>query len=31
MVTKSAFVDAPVIEDLPMVLECELVGYDKSI
>ena len=29
-VTKSAFVDAPVIEDLPMVLECELVGYDKS-
>ena len=29
-VAKSAFVDAPVIEDLPMVLECELVSYDKS-
>ena len=29
-VTKSGFVDAPVIEDLPIVLECELVGYDKS-
>lgn len=29
-VARSAFVDAPVIEDLPMVLECELVGYDKS-
>ena len=29
-VVKSEFVDAPVIEDLPMVLECELVGYDKS-
>ena len=27
---KSEFVDAPVIEDLPMVLECELVSYDKS-
>ena len=29
-VVKSEFVDAPVIEDLPMVLECELVSYDKS-
>ena len=29
-IVKSAFVDAPVIEDLPMVLECELVSYDKS-
>ena len=27
---KSEFVDAPVIEDLPMVLECELVSYDES-
>ena len=27
---KSAFVDAPVIEELPMVLECELVSYDKA-
>ena len=29
-VSKSAFVDAPVFEDLPMVLECEFVSYDKS-
>ena len=29
-IVRSAFVDAPVIEDLPMVLECELVSYDKS-
>ena len=29
-VSKSAFVDAPVFEDLPMALECELVSYDKS-
>ena len=28
--TKSAFVDAPVIDDLPMVLECELVSYDPA-
>lgn len=28
--SKSAFVDAPVIDDLPMVLECELVSYDPS-
>ena len=27
---KSAFVDAPVIAELPMVLECELVSYDPS-
>jgi flavin reductase (DIM6/NTAB) family NADH-FMN oxidoreductase RutF len=25
---KSEFVDAPVIEELPMALECELVSYD---
>ena len=28
--TRSAFVDAPVFDALPMVLECELVSYDKS-
>ncbi len=28
--TKSAFVNAPVIEDLPLVLECKLVGYDTE-
>ena len=28
--TKSAFVDAPIIEELPMVLECELVSYDRA-
>lgn len=27
---KSEFVDAPLIEELPMALECELVSYDKS-
>lgn len=27
---KSAFVDAPVIAELPFVLECELVEYDKE-
>ncbi|MGI6495756.1 MAG: flavin reductase family protein [Kiritimatiellia bacterium] len=27
---KSAFVDAPVIAELPMVLECELLSYDKE-
>ncbi|MCQ2583109.1 MAG: flavin reductase [Treponema sp.] len=27
-VTKSEFVDAPVIDQLPMCLECELVSYD---
>lgn len=29
-VTKSAFVDAPVIDELPMALECELVSYDEE-
>lgn len=27
---KSCFVDAPVIEQLPMTLECELVSYDDE-
>lgn len=27
---KSAFVNAPVIEELPMVLECEMVSYDTD-
>lgn len=29
-VVKSEFVDAPVIEELPMVVECELISYDKE-
>ena len=29
-ITKSQFVNAPVIEDLPLVLECRLVNYDKE-
>ena len=29
-VTKSEFVDAPVINELPMCLECEMVSYDTS-
>ena len=29
-VTKSEFVDAPVINELPMCLECELVSYDDN-
>lgn len=29
-VTKSAFVDAPVINELPMCLECELVSFDEK-
>ena len=29
-VTKSEFVDAPVINELPMCLECELVSYDQT-
>ena len=29
-VAKSEFVDAPVINELPMCLECELVSYDES-
>ncbi|MFQ8602747.1 MAG: flavin reductase family protein [Anaerovoracaceae bacterium] len=27
--SKSGFVDAPIIEELPMALECELVSYDE--
>ena len=27
---KSEFVNAPVIEELPMTLECELVSYDPE-
>ena len=29
-VSKSDFVDAPIINELPMCLECELVSYDES-
>lgn len=29
-VTKSNFVDAPVINELPMCLECELVSFDEK-
>ncbi len=29
-VSKSKFVDAPVINELPMALECELVSYDEK-
>lgn len=29
-VTKSEFVDAPVINELPMCLECEMVSYDMA-
>ena len=28
--TKSAFVDAPVIDELPMALECEVISYDAE-
>ena len=28
--TKSAFVDAPLIDELPMVLECEVISYDEE-
>lgn len=28
--TKSAFVDAPLIDELPMALECELISYDSE-
>ena len=28
--TKSAFVDAPLIDELPMALECQLVSYDPE-
>ena len=29
-VTKSAFVDAPIIDELPMAVECRLVSYDED-
>ena len=29
-VSKSEFVDAPVINELPMCLECEMISYDTS-
>ena len=28
--TKSAFVDAPLIDELPMALECEMISYDPE-
>lgn len=28
--TKSSFVDAPVIDELPMTVECELISYDAA-
>ena len=28
--TKSAFVDAPIIDELPMAVECKLVSYDPE-
>lgn len=28
--TKSSFVDAPLINELPMTLECELISYDEK-
>jgi flavin reductase (DIM6/NTAB) family NADH-FMN oxidoreductase RutF len=28
--TKSAFVDAPLIDELPMALECEVISYDEE-
>ena len=28
--TKSEFVDAPLIDELPMALECELISYDSE-
>ena len=28
--TKSGFVDAPLIDELPMALECELISYDPE-
>lgn len=28
--TKSEFVDAPLIDELPMALECRLISYDES-
>ena len=29
-ITKSAFVNAPIIEEIPLVLECKLVSYDTE-
>ena len=29
-ITKSDFINAPIIEDLPLVLECKLVSYDPD-
>ncbi len=29
-ITKSAIVNAPIIEDLPLVLECKLLSYDRE-
>ena len=29
-VTKSEFVDAPLIDELPMALECKLISYDEK-
>lgn len=31
LLSKSEFVDAPVIEQLPMTLECKLVSYDEQL
>ena len=28
--TRSEFVDAPLIEELPMALECEVISYDEE-
>ena len=28
--TKSSFVDAPLIDELPMALECEMISYDSE-
>ena len=28
--TRSAFVDAPLIDELPMALECEVISYDEE-
>lgn len=28
---KSAFVDAPVVEELPLTLECRMISYDKEL
>ena len=28
--TKSEFVDAPLIDELPMALECEVISYDTE-